>query len=179
MNKLIGLLSILVIAISGWFAYHLVHKPAPVDSTPAVAAPAVVGIAKEETKLTKIQVYKQEAKTTLPIPQEIKNDKAEHIVAATQTPDDGHKHVIVTAVNTDTGQTVTIDHKEPLPWLTVEKHNELRLDYGYKGNPTPIPVTRVSFRMELVQVKALHFGLNTSLDVGGEYFIGGGVGWKF
>lgn len=179
MNKLIGLLAVMVIAVTSWFAYHLTHKPAPVDNTSAIVAPAVVDTPKEEVKISKILVYKQKAKADLPIPQAIKDDKAEHVVAATQTPDDDHKHIITTVVNTDTGQTTTIDHKEPLPWLAVEKKNELRLDYGYKGNPNPLPVARLSFRSDLVQIKALHLGVNTSLDFDGEYFIGAGVGWRF
>jgi hypothetical protein len=179
MNKLIGLLSIAVIVVVGWFMYHLMHKPAPVDNTPAIVAPAILAVAKEEVKLVKIQAYKQEAKAVLPLPQKIKDDQAEHVVAATQTPDDDHKHTVTTVVNVDTGETTTIDHKEPLPWLAVEKSNELRVDYGYKGDPNPLPVARLSFRADLVQVKALHFGLNTSLDFDGEYFVGVGVGWKF
>ena len=158
---------------------HFIESNNPTNEDPAIVSPLIDGIGKEEIHPEKIEVYKGEAKKKLPIPQEKKDDPASHVAAATETPADGHKHTITTVINADTGEVDTYDHKEPLPWLSAEKTSEIRLDYGIKGHPYPQPVIRISFRADLIQIKSLHFGINTTLDFDGEYFAGGGIGWKF
>jgi hypothetical protein len=177
----INLLTAIAIFITGLLAgiYWQGSYDPSVSSAPAMVTPEVAKIEKEEIKPAKLKVYKQEAKDKLPLPEKIKDDKDEHVISASQIKGDGQDHTVITVVNAATGEATTIDHKKPLPWLAQEKKSEFRLDYGLKGYIAPTPVGRLSFRSELVRVKGLVLGLNTSLDFDGEYFLGGGVGYRW
>lgn len=152
----------------------------PIENTKiATPAPEVEKVGKEEIKPEKLKVYKPEAKDKLPLPDKIKDDKDEHVISASQIKADDHDHTVITTVNSRTGESTTVDHKKSLPWLALEKKSEFRLDYGLKGYLIPTPVGRLSFRSELLRVKGTVLGLNTSLDFDGEYFIGGGIGYRW
>lgn len=151
----------------------------PANSNQATIAPEVAQIEKEEIKPTTLKVYKTKAKDKLPIPQDIKRDENEHVLIASKIKNDGHDHTVITVVNDKTGEATTIDHKNPLPWLAVERKRELRLEYGYKNNISPVSVFRLTYRADFIQSKMFHAGISTSLDSDLEYFIGAGISWKF
>jgi len=176
-----NLLAAIAIFITGLLAglYWQNSETSSGTSTIAIVAPEIEEVEKEEIKPSKLKVYKPGAKDKLPLPDKIKDDKDEHVISASQIKGDGHDHTVITVVNATTGEATTIDHKKPLPWLALEKKSEFRLDYGLKGYAAPTLVGRLSFRSELVRVKGLVLGLNTSLDFDGEYFLGGGVGYRW
>lgn len=178
MNNLIAAIAIFIAGILAGVYWPQPSQP-DTGSKVAEVAPQLSGIAKEEIKPEKLKVYKPEAKDKLPLPQDIKKDKDEHVIDASKIKGDGHDHTVITVVNDKTGESTTIDYKEPLPWLSIERKRELRLDYGYKGNPLPVPVLRLTYRADFIQSKMFHAGINTSLDSDLEYFIGLGLGWRF
>lgn len=139
------------------------------DSTIAIEAPSVMKIDKVSIAPTKVWVYDASAKGKLPLPDNIKNNPDEHVFAASKV----EGHTVTTTINATTGEATTTDNKDPLPWLAVVKLNEMRIDYGLNG------IMRLSYRRDVIQVKAFHFGINTTLDSDGSYFIGAGVGYRF
>jgi hypothetical protein len=169
MNELFRLALVAVVAAVLSALYFMpAEKPAD-NSRVATEAPDVAKIDKKPITPAKVWVYDDKAKDKLPLPNDIKNNPDEHVFAASKV----EGHTVTTMINLTTGEATTIDHKDPLPWLALVKLNELRLDYGLNG------VMRLSYRHDIVQIKAFHFGINTTLDSNGSYFIGAGVGYRF
>jgi len=80
-------------------------------------------------------------------------------------------------IDSKTGESTTVEQALPKPWLSAESKSEIRLDYGIKNDLAR--VLRLSARMDLIQVKSLHAGVNASVDSDGTFFAGGGIGYKF
>lgn len=157
--------------LSAWY-----FKPSTGDGIIAAENPAIRDIGKETIAPVKVEVYKQGAKDKLPLPDDVKKDSDKHVISSTQMPADDHKHTVTTIIDATTGTSTTYDHREPLPWLRLEKRNEFRIDYGFKLTGAAF---RMSYRVDLLQIKALHFGINTNVDSDGSYFVGAGGGFKF
>ena len=146
-----NLLAALMIFLAGLLAgvyWPVSTKPAG-NTEVAMVAPEVGKIEKEEIVPKKLKVYKPGAKDKLPLPDNIKNNKDDHVINASKIKNDDRDHTVITVVNSETGESTTFDHKEPLPWLALERKSEIRLDYGIK-------------RYQAV-----------------EYFLGGGVGYRW
>jgi hypothetical protein len=131
-----------------------------------------------------VQVYAPRAKTKLKLPPALQQNADVHVLAATQIKADLHPQTVVTTINSETGASETLIRRDPYPWLAAEQTGEIRLDYGIKtgfsspdkGRPGGV---RLSVREDLLQVKALHLGVNASIDSDGQMFAGVGVGWRW
>jgi hypothetical protein len=163
-------------ALGGWY-FTAGPAPAATDKwTPAPPAKQVAVIPKQEIKPPKVKVYTPMAKQTLDLPDEIKRDPNLYVLQATKLPSDTHPATVTTIVDQNTGEVQTYVRREPLPWFAIEQTGEARIDVGLKGGQT---IGRLSMREDLLQVKALHAGINASLDSDGEIFIGIGVGYRW
>ncbi len=81
----------------------------------------------------------------------------------------------VTAVlDTQTGASSLYIRNDPRPWFAPSMRAELALDYGYKRD-RDAPVFRAGARVDLLQIKALHFGLTGSVDSDSAWFVGAGI----
>lgn len=150
----------------------------PVGTTvPATRAPELNKVPKQDITPPKVAVYKPPAKKKLALPPEVQDDPNKYVLDSTRLPNDTHPHTVTTVIDAHTGEVQTYDRRDPLPWLAAERSNELRLDYGIKRGFDR--VGRLSYRVDLLQVKALHAGITAAIDSDGEYFIGVGVGWRW
>lgn len=167
---------ILAAAVALW--YVMKPEPAPVGGwQPAKEAPQVAAVPKESIVPPKIEVYTAPAKEKLNLPPSVKQDPHAHVLQSTRVPADDHPQTVTTLINDQTGQTETLVRREALPWLAAEQRGEARLAYGMKNGG--VKVGRLSVQEDLVQVKALHAGVNASLDTDGRYFVGAGVAYKW
>jgi hypothetical protein len=164
------------LCVAAWWYFKPV--PAPVDTWhPATPAPQIITVPKTAIRPAKVSVYAPAAKSKLSLPQLIAADPAKHVLDASTIKADDHPQTIVTVIDEQTGDVQTFVRSEPLPWLAAEQRGELRFDVGVKNGLAT--VGRLTLREDLLQVKALHAGLNASADTDGSFFVGAGVGYRW
>lgn len=170
------LLAGLVVLATAWQVFR--DKPAPVGST-VVAKPAAElrGIPHQDITPPKVQAYAPPAKKKLDLPADVQDDPNKYVLDSVKLPNDTHPHTITTVIDATTGEVQTFDRRDPLPWFRPEQTGEVRIDYGIKNGMAK--VARLTVREDLLQVKALHAGIHATLDTDGQYFLGGGVGWRW
>lgn len=170
------LLAGLVVLATSWQTFR--DKPAPVGST-VVAKPAAElrGAQHQDITPPKVPVYAPPVKKKLGLPPVVQDDPNKYVLDSVKLPNDTHPHTVTTVIDATTGEVQTFDRRDPLPWFKPEQTGEVRIDYGIKNGMGT--VARLTFREDLLQVKALHAGIHATLDTDGQYFIGGGVGWRW
>lgn len=169
-------LGLLLATVALW--WHFQPERAPVgQTTPAKPADELRGEGKQDIAPPKVSVYKPPTKVKLGLPQGVQDDPNKYVLGSSKLPNDTHPHTITAVIDAQTGEVQTFDRLDPLPWLAAEQTGEIRIDYGYKNGLAK--VWRLSAREDLLQVKALHFGLNAAIDTDAAWFVGGGVGWLF
>lgn len=169
------LVGLIVLALA-WNYFR--DKPAPVGTT-VLAKPAAElrGVPRQDIAPPKVPVYAPPAKKKLDLPADVQNDPNKYVLDSVKLPNDTHPHTVTTVIDEKTGEVQTFVRRDPLPWFKPEQTGEVRIDYGIKNGG--IRVARLTFREDLLQVKALHVGVNATLDTDGQYFVGGGVGWRW
>jgi hypothetical protein len=178
-KKTILLLVALALAGSALFGWNYFSPPpVPVAQwAQAKEAPQLKGVVKQNLITQKVAVYAPAAKQKLNLPANIQNDASQYVLSSSRLPKDTHPATVTTVLDESTGEVQTYIRREPLPWLAPEQTGELRIDVGYKNGMTR--AGRLTFREDLLQVKALHAGLNASIDTDGQYFVGAGVGYRW
>lgn len=172
----IWLFACLVILALVW--WYFTPRPAPVGSTVvAQKAPELKNVPRQNIAPPKVPVYEPPAKAKLDLPADIQDDPNKYVLGSVKLPNDTHPHTVTTVIDATTGEVQTFDRRDPLPWFKPEQNGEVRIDYGIKSGMAK--VARLTFREDLFQVKALHAGIHATLDTDGQYFIGGGVGWRW
>lgn len=163
------------LALAWW---HFKPIPAPVGSTVlAQKAPELKKAKRKDIAPPKVPVYEPPVKAKLDLPADIQDDPDKYVLDSVKLPNDTHPHTVTTVIDAKTGEVQMFDRRDPLPWFAARQTGEVRLDYGFKAGQ---PMTaRLTLREDLLQVKALHAGINASLDADGQYFVGAGVGWKW
>jgi hypothetical protein len=170
------LLAGLVVLALAW--NYLKPKPAPVGSTVvAKPAPELRTVPKQTIAPPKVSVYTPPAKKKLDLPAAVQDDPNKYVLGSAKLPSDTHPHTITTVIDAKTGEVQTYDRRDPLPWLAAEQTGEIRIDYGFKNGL--VKVGRLSLREDLLQVKALHAGINAAVDTDGARFAGAGVGYRW
>lgn len=173
---LLALVMVQALLVLAWG--HFTPSPAPVGSTVvAQKAPELKKVARKNITPPKVSAYEPPAKAKLDLPADIQGDPNKYVLDSVKLPNDTHPHTVTTVIDATTGEVQTFDRRDPLPWFAFRQTGEVRLDYGFKaGRPMS---TRLTLREDLLQVKALHAGINASLDADGQYFVGAGVAWKW
>ena len=170
------LAAVLCVFVVAW--WYFTPESAPIGKTViATSAPELKKIQRQNIKPPKVQVYGPSSKAKLNLPIGIQDDPSKYVLGSVKLPNDTHPHTITTVIDEKTGEVQTFERRDPLPWLAAEQRGELRIDAGIKNGLTR--TARLSLREDLLQVKALHAGINASLDADGQYFVGVGVGWKW
>lgn len=165
-----------------WF--WLKPELAPVgEHVPAKVAPQVKVVPKLDLKIQKVKVYASVAKAKLKLPAAYLDNPDVHVLESSRVEPDLHPQTVTTIIDAGTGETRTLIRREPDPWLAVRNSGEIRIDYGYKSHAMAgggfDKIARLTFREELLQVKAFYVGMNASLDSDGQHFVGVGVAWKW
>jgi hypothetical protein len=143
----------------------------------ATPAPEVEKIGTEATKPVKVIFYKPAAKKALGLSSAAQADAAQHVQTATKLPINDHPTELVTILDTDTGKTEVVVRNMPLPLLAAEQHGSIGVGYGITNGL--MRGWALNAHEDLVQVKALHFGVDGSLFAGGAYFAGVGVAYRW
>jgi len=174
-EKVIGGLLLIIMSLI-WYIFT--PKPASVGEWhQEPSAPEIKGIPKENITPSKVAVYSPIAKSKLDLPPDVQNDKDKYVLSTSKLPTDTHPQDVVTIIDKNTGNTETLVRREPYPWLAAEQSGEFRFDYGMKNGG--VKVGRFSLHEDLIQVKALHAGINGSLDTDRTYFAGVGLGYRW
>lgn len=150
----------LIVAIGcAWIQYR--------PSLPSVLATPAKELAKEETKILKgmpVAVHRAKVKDKLGLPESIKKDATKHVVNSTQV-EASERPTTVTAVYDDqTGVVDLFKRQDRLPWLAFNRRHEIGLSWiplTDKGGPAEISIDG---RIELLQAKALRFGVTGSVS---------------
>ena len=169
---------IIVGVIIAAVAWHLL-PPAPAPAAAWVAAapaPQLFNLPQQIITPPAVRVYAPPAKQKLDLPDAIKNDPAAHVIAATRVPIDPRPQTVTSLIDARTGTVTTLIRRDDYPLLATQRSGELRLDYGYKNAH---PITRLTLRADLVQIKAAQLGIAATLDTDGQHFVGAGVGFKW
>lgn len=158
--------------------YVATPKPAPVNQwQPAKPAGQVADVPKTALSCKPVVVYAQAAKGKLDLPQPVLADTSKYVLSADQVRPDLHPQTITTIYDEQTGQTDTLVRLDPYPWLAAEQTGEVWVGYGVKNGGARIGL--LSLTEDLVQVKALHFGVAGSVSTDGSVFAGLGAGYRW
>jgi len=171
---LIGFALGIAVSFGGMAAWQNLQPPAVEGKT----APAIAGLPTEIIPIKSVKVFVPAAKKKLDLPKDVQADRALHVTGATTVACDERDKTVSSVLSEQTGETEMFVKLDPLPWFARERTTDLSLDYGFKRDVTA-PVARLGARVDLVQIKGAHLGVNGSLDSGGGYFYGVGVRVNF
>jgi len=146
---------LLIVLAAGYVLWYFQPTPAPAptgEHVPAKVAPPVAPLPKVSTPAPKgIKTYVQPAKKTLKLPAAAIEDDDIHVIESTRVELDTHPHTVTTLFDTRTGETTTLDRREPLPWLALKKTGAIGLSYDV------ITGARTLYgRQDIVQIKGLY-----------------------
>jgi hypothetical protein len=176
LEVLVFLLSVGVF-LWAWAAW-MNPKPPPVGVfVPAPPAKEVINVPKIDVPTKTIKAYPKLAKAKMGLPPAEQQDDNMYLVSATKLSADLHPRTVVSVLDIKTGEVKQEVRVDPYPWIAAEQTGEVRFDYGVKSDGQR--VGRLSLRENLVQIKALHFGVSATLDTDGAAFAGVGVGYKW
>jgi hypothetical protein len=167
--------SLIFCAVIWWVA---TPKPAPVDQwQPAKQSSQVVAVPHETLTCKPVVVYAQPAKQKLDMPPAIQAEKDKYVLSSSNVTPDLHPQTLTTIYDSTTGQTDILVRRDPYPWLATEQTGEVWVGYGVKNGGSRIGL--LSITEELLQVKALHFGVAGSVSTDGSIFAGVGAGYRW
>lgn len=151
------------VAMAIMLYFYLKPDPAPAGvHMEAKPAPEVVKVETERVEIsTPVRVYKPAAKKKLALPESVQADERKHVIASTKTANDERQHTVTTLIDAGTGESITYDRVDPLPWVAVNTKSELGVYYGLKNGSQAI---RLEGKQELFQIKAVHVGATASAD---------------
>jgi len=124
-----------------------------------------------------VVVAKPAAKKKLDLPPEIQADPKKHVATAVIIQPAERPQSVAAIFNEATGTTDILTQRLAYPWLAIEQRGQLWLGYGLADGGQR--VGRIHLREDLLQISALHFGGQASLDTSGAWFVGVGVGYRW
>lgn len=174
-------LAALVVGLGAWLT-----DDTPVAAhLPAAPAPQVAGEIKTATPIAThtVRALPAKAKKALKLPDAIQEDPAKVVLDSSRVAADSHATTVTTLLDTETGESLTLARREPLPWLAPEGATRIWLGAGYRNGD---PVLRGEVDKGLLSVKAWRIsaraGVDVPLDADGEagWFAGIGLGreWR-
>lgn len=165
------LLALLAACLLWWLSPRAPDAPVG-QHVIATPAPQVQTIERVVERPKIVYVYPDTAKEKLKLPEAIRTDRAEKVVASTRVSPDERPHTVTTTLNLESGQFTTLDRAEPLPWLRQDSSGEAGILYGFKNGA---PAARLEARQNLIAVKVARVGLVGTLDQDGDWYAGVGV----
>jgi hypothetical protein len=178
LKYIIGIALVITMAVLAW--WHFTPTSAPVgQATLARVAPQVIAVPTQTIKPPSVKVYAPVAKKRLELPDQIQNDPNQYVLTASRLPSDTHPQTVTTVINRETGDVQTFFRREPYPLLKAEQAGHIRLGYGYKTDVGQ--VYRISASENFWQTKAIHWGIDGTLDSKGQgrAYVGGHVEYQW
>jgi hypothetical protein len=170
------LLAGLVVLAVAWHYF----KPAPAAPTGTFSegkeSPDVGGMTKRPIQ-GKVTVLPQSAKTKTNLPQAVQDDPSKHIVDTASFPITDRPFTAVATYDEQSGDVSISARNDPLPWLAAENRWYIRFGGGVKTRSGT--VGKIAVGGNLVQVKALHVGVEADLYTDGDAYAGAHVEYQF
>lgn len=161
-----------VAGIDWWMKQYL---PTP----PTIIAQQSPQVAKLETKTIQpkqVVVLEPKAKAKLNLPKPVQQDTKQHVVSSSKVDYSLVPKTVTTVFDEDTGLFSTYEQDSARPWVASRDSGEASLSYGLKQGH---PVTRLSVRQSIIQIKAADIGAVGTVDSDGEHFIGIGATYRW
>lgn len=112
-------------------------------------------------KTQSVDVYPDEVKGQLKLPQSFKDDENWSVIASTQIPADRHSSTATSMINRETGETETQVKRDPLPWIGADHSGDIGV---YALQKRDGQVWQVDGKISLFQLKALNIGAKASIE---------------
>ncbi len=152
---IIPLILLLVYVIKGPPLQHEIATPAPaVASMPKVQTPI---------KTQTVKARPQAAKRALSLPAAIADDPAKVVIDSAIVKASRNDTLVTTLLDTETGETMTLEAKQPRPWLAASTDGSLWLGVGIKNGQQQ--VMRAGLEQGLFAVKAVTVSLRGTVDI--------------
>ena len=174
MNRVV--IPLLLVLAAGYVIWHFKSTSAPVGvHVLAKVAPQVAPLPKVSTPAPKgIKTYVQAAKKTLKLPEPVIADDNIHVIESTRVAVDDHPHTITTLIDTRTGETTTLDRREPLPWLAFKKSGAIGLSYDV------ITGLRTFYgRQDVLQIKEVYLSGMAALRSDRDKMVGVSIEYRW
>jgi hypothetical protein len=115
-------------------------------------------------------------KRRINLPPEVAADPAQVVLDSSRVAASEHDYTLTTLLDVETGATVTLAERLPLPWLAPETRGELGISYGLRDGA---PMGRVTLRQNLLQVRATRLGALATIDEDGQWYAGVGLWYRW
>lgn len=158
---------------------HPVPAASPVLAhvNPEVKHADKVEVALETPKKT-VTVYKASIKNKLLLPKDALDNPNIQVTDSSVIQAAEHPSAVTQVLDIKTGETTAYVSNAPQPWLAVEDRGQLSVDYGFKRGVFT-PVARINIHEDVLQIKAVHFGVSASAYSDGDYFVGVGGTYRW
>lgn len=123
-----------------------------------------------------VYVYPEKTKTDLDLPADVKHDGAKKVTATGKLDAEDRPYTLSSVLDTATGESRVYARPDPLPWLAPGRTGSASVAYGLKNGE---PNVRLAAEQELLRVKRLRLGVNSTLDQDGEWFAGASVAYRW
>lgn len=179
-------LNVAVLVGCGVAAWILWPEKTPVGvMVEATPAPAV---AKHTTvpmpiKTATVKAYAAAVKHGLNLPQAIQDDSAKLVLQSSEIKANRRDYSLTTVMDANTGETVTLAERQPLPWLARDVQGSMWLGVGLSGGGKR--VMRAEVEQNLLDIKNVTISGRASLDLpigepgGMTGFAGVGAAWRW
>lgn len=174
--KLGALVAGIFLAYQLW-AYFVPTTVPPGSTVIATPAPELKRVSKVDITPPKVAVFAPAAKKRVGLPATTQADPNKHVLDATKVKSDTHPHTITTVIDSKTGEVTTFDRRDKLPWLAAESRGEIRIGTGFNQDLRRVNWIRGQY--DIVQVKALHAGVDAAIYSDGNRYVGLSVAWKW
>jgi hypothetical protein len=154
-------------------------KPAPATVGEYIVpktSPAVLLVPTVTLTPPKVIALAPVAKNKLNLPPEIQNDPNKYVLGTAKLPADTHPSTIVPVFDVSTGKTEINVRRDPLPWLAAESAGYVSVGYGIKSGVGK--VFRLGAGYDVLQVKALHMGVDSTMDGDGKGYVGAHIEYR-
>ena len=157
---------------------YFTPAPMPPGSTViATPAPELKHTPKVDISPPKVAVFAPAAKRKLNLPATTQADPNKHVLDSSKVKSDTHPHTITTVIDSTTGEVTTFDRRDKLPWLAAESRGEIRVGTGFNQDLHRVHWVRGQY--DVLQVKALHAGVDAAIYSDGNKYAGISVAWKW
>lgn len=161
-------------AIVAGGAWWNANKPS-LPSTLANPSKDLQKVAKRKIECQPVIIYTDVAKKAVGLPETVKADTEQHVLAATQVKPNERPVTVSAVLDTGTGQTSMYQRVDPLPWLSFDRRWRFGAFYGLSDSENGLILGVAQY--QFAQIKRVNITAHGQVDTSGRYFIGGGFSW--
>ena len=143
-----------------WHLYSQAPEATVGVSIPATMAPEIKSLPMVGVEIKKpVKVYAGGAKTKkkLKLPDVIVQDESKSVITSSKVEADDHAHTITTVINAETGESETLDRRDPLPWISFTTKGDAMLAGGVNASGEQAGMVQV--RQGILRIKNVTLGV--------------------